>query len=110
MPPGYIIIIALSVCSLLIVIIFKLRKKALKVQKNLEIQPIPEHSELIEMVRRYNFFAGSNLNTFETLLTDNNLQGIEQLIREKFEAQGKTNSEELATTITTKLLTVNYQP
>ena len=60
--------------------------------------------DIIDMVDRYKFFQGKNLETFSTLLRTNNLDGIETMIREKFEAQKKENAELLAKEVTTKLI------
>jgi len=60
--------------------------------------------DLIELVNRYKFFQGKNLEKFEKLLRESNSQGIENLIREKFLAQGKEDSAEKAHSVAKKLL------
>lgn len=54
----------------------------------------PSH-RIFELVERFRFFQGKNLEVFSRLLNANNTAGIEQLIREKFEAQGKLNAKKL---------------
>lgn len=60
--------------------------------------------DIIDMVSRYKFFQGKNLEAFSSLLRANNLNGIEIMIREKFEAQKKENAEMMAKEVTTKLI------
>lgn len=64
----------------------------------------PSLNDIIDLVDRYKFFQGKNLETFSSLLRANNLNGIEVMIREKFEAQNKDNAEMMAKEVTTKLI------
>lgn len=62
----------------------------------------PSH-QIFELVERFRFFQGKNLEVFSMLFSANNSTGIEQLIREKFEAQGKPNASGLASGLLQKL-------
>ena len=61
-------------------------------------------SDLVELIKRYRFFQGENLNTFTELLLAKDFAGIEKLICEKFIAQGKENAQILAQETSKKLL------
>lgn len=66
--------------------------------------PEPPSSDLVELIRRYRFFEGKNFEIFEQLFSAKNFAGLEQLIKEKFEAQGKATPELQAKVLTKKLL------
>lgn len=80
----------------------ELNISALTPEKSL---PEPTPSDLALLVKRYGFFEGKNLETFETLASKKDYAGIEQIIREKFEAQSKDNAAEIAKKLTGKLIT-----
>lgn len=61
-------------------------------------------SDLVELVNRYKFLQGENLEKFEKYLQESNTDKIETLIREKFQAQGKDKASEQAKEVTKKLL------
>ncbi|MDZ4217219.1 MAG: hypothetical protein U1C97_02775, partial [Candidatus Gracilibacteria bacterium] len=67
-------------------------------------------TDLIDLIDRYKFFQGKNLETFTSLLQSKDYQGIEQLITERFHAQQKTNPEQQAKDVTTKLLSTLLMP
>lgn len=60
--------------------------------------------DILSLVQRYRFFQGKNLQQFETFLRRGDLQRIEQLITEKFSAQGKAEADKLGRIISEKLL------
>lgn len=81
------------------------RKEDFNLDELLAVEPKKEElSDIVEMVNRYRFFQGKNLETFERLVSEKNTQGIETLIREKFECQGKENAGILAGEVTKKLM------
>ena len=129
MSPQIILILMFSLSTLLIVLLFVIRRRKKKVPKAVAAQapaapaldlnldelnldslfkesPAPESasSDLVELVRRYHFFQGNNLESFERLFFAKDFAGLEQLIKEKFEAQGKNTPELQAKMLTNKLL------
>ncbi|MDF2379337.1 MAG: hypothetical protein P1V18_03905 [Candidatus Gracilibacteria bacterium] len=66
--------------------------------------PTTSTKDLLELIKRFNFLSGENLIKFESYLEQNDHQKIEQLISERFKAQGKENYEAKAKEITNKLL------
>lgn len=74
----------------------------LPVAKRSEDAPA-DHHEMIELMARYQFFQGKNLEQFTKFVQDNNRSGVELLIKEKFEAQGKPEAGDLARKITERL-------
>ena len=113
MSPLLIALLTISTCTLLIVLLFALKKREKKKQNPSPSQassdllnsldftiPAEEKTgnaqkpeDIIELVERFKFFQGKNLETFSSLLRSNNMQGIEQMIREKFLAQGEPDAE-----------------
>jgi len=95
------LILFASTTTLLFMFIMGLRRKMHAAN------PVETHCnaslQILEIVERFKFFQGKNLETFSHLLTANNVSGIEQLIREKFEAQGKPNASGLAFEVAKKL-------
>jgi hypothetical protein len=69
-----------------------------------EIKEAQPSSDLIELINRYGFFQGKNLERFTAFAQENNWEKIEQLILEKFQAQGKNNPEQFAQEISRKLI------
>jgi hypothetical protein len=61
-------------------------------------------ANLLLLISRYRFFQGKNEERFSSLVKEKNWNGVEQLIYEKFEIQGKNNPRELAREMTKKLL------
>ncbi|MGE3278656.1 MAG: hypothetical protein AB7J40_02545 [Candidatus Altimarinota bacterium] len=137
MSPHLILILMLSSCALLLMLFFAVRKRAQKVKNPAPLpvspNPMPDlnsldfsslkdistpppaqpsptehHSDLLELVSRYRFFQGKNFQLFKDFLEQKNWARIEQLISEKFQAQGKKNSAELAQEVTLKLQTTMH--
>jgi hypothetical protein len=122
MSPTIIAILTLSSCALLIMLLFALRKRGKKKTMDLPAleglkfdekitlpdittsAPLLQLEDILSLVSRYRFFQGKNLEQFEAFLRSGDLQKIEQLIIEKFSAQGKTEADQLGRTISTKLL------
>ncbi|GEM_PF-5235990 len=71
----------------------------------LTMNPEPK-TDLIELVSRYKFFQGKNLEAFSRFVQEGNFSAVEQLIREKFTAQKKENAPTLASEVTKKLLAI----
>ncbi len=72
-------------------------------------QPLPasggsNQNDLIDLVSRYRFFQGKNLETFERLVGEKNTQGVETLIREKFLAQNRNDAGAMAKEVSGKLV------
>jgi len=134
MSPHLIVILMLSSCTLLVMLMFAVRKRARKNSNPTSLSqtsnPMPnlssldfsdlknfsptipqqptsneQSSDLIEMVSRYRFFQGKNLELFKRLIEENNWNQIEQLIQEKFQAQEKNEPSQLAQEVIWKLQT-----
>ena len=105
MSPHLIIIIVLSVCSLIISLLFIVRRKKEYLIKlcdqNLTEQ---QREDIIELIKRYEFFAGPNLIHFEKLLKEKDLSGAEAFLEEKFKLQNKANTKTLAHKTLQKLI------
>lgn len=122
MSPTIIIILMLSSSTLLIMLLFALRKRAKKkpmdlsaleglkfdekiILPDITTSATPEQVEdTLSLVSRYRFFQGKNLERFEAFLRSGDLEKIEQLITEKFSAQGKAEADQLGRAISKKLL------
>lgn len=100
MPPHLIIILTLSLCALLLMLLFAVRKR------NKKSDPIPS-PDLVEFVSRHRFFQGQNLEMFTKYLQEKDWEKIEQMIIEKFETQGKINARELAVGMVKKFMRFN---
>lgn len=71
----------------------------------------PQEEDILQMVTRYRFFQGPNLERFEQFLRAKDILSLERLITEKFTAQGKANAETEAKTVVQKLLnSLSVQP
>lgn len=134
MSPHLIVILMLSSCTLLVMLMFAVRKRAKKNSNPTSLSqtsnPIPDlgsldfsdlknfsptipqqptsneqSSDLIELVSRYRFFQGKNLELFRKFVAENNWKQIEQLIQEKFQAQEKNDPSQLAQEVTIRLQT-----
>lgn len=96
-----VLLLFISVATLAFMLAVAVHRKLRRQQ----VIDMPHH--MIELVERYKFFQGKNLETFSLLLSANNLTGIEQLIREKFEAQGKPNAKKLTSKLIRHIVPVS---
>lgn len=101
MIPQLIAILVLSVGTLLIMFAFALRRRLQSIPKS-----SPEPLRLIdplELITRFQFFSGKNLETFRELLEAKRYEDIQKLIAQRFQAQGKSHPNRQAEEVCQKL-------